>query len=194
MSKKKSEARRIDHKTWISVGLAIVALFLVVCAIVGLSQNEKIESNYFASNDKKIVLTMNRDTAALDDSEYEPEITHVVYYIDGDKITGVRAFYEYPNEQTAKNANEHLTLGEFATAKALSGRFVIFQVKEDQYKDMTVTELKKNIELLKEIDALVLDYDLENGIKSDYVETWSDDNSDKNDESGESSESSESSE
>lgn len=182
---KKDNRKRIDYRTWIWVGFAIIAFLLVVWAIVGLSQNEKIESSYFASDNKKIVLTMNRDMAALDDSEYEPEITHVVYYIDGDKITGVRAFYEYPNEQTAKNANEHLTLGEFATAKALNGRFVIFQVNEDQYKNMTVTELKENIELLKEIDALVLDYDLENGIKSDYIETWSDNSSNEGSESSE---------
>ena len=158
-SKKKTEVKPFDYKTWIWVLLAIAALILVIIAIVKFNQNEKFESSYFHSDDKKIVLTMNRDNAELDDSEWEPEITHVVYYYDGDKINSARAFYEYKTEAEAEEANKHLGLGEFATGKKIGGRFVVFDVDKAQFENLTVSQLRESIELLKQIDALILDYD-----------------------------------
>ena len=149
----------IDLKTWILVGLAAVAFVIVSVAIIVLNQVEKFDSSYFHDGDGKIVLTMNKYYAELDSSEYESDITHVVYYHDGNKVTNARAFYEYKDEAEAKEAFDNLSLGEFAEGKKLSGRFVVFSVKKQQYEDLTVEELKHNIELLKQIHALILDYD-----------------------------------
>lgn len=157
--KKKIEKPPFDYKTTIWVGLAVVALLLVIMAILKFNQNEKIDSSYFHDADGKIVLTMDEDVAELDNSEWEPPITHIVYYHDGDKITSVRAFYEYKTEADAEEANKHLELGDFADGKKMSGRFIVFDVKKSQYDGMTVTELEENRELLKQIDALILDYD-----------------------------------
>lgn len=155
----KTREKPFDYKTWIWVLLAVAALIVVVIAIIQFSQNEKFDSSYFHDDDKKIVLTMDAETAELDDSEWEPEITHVVYYYNGDKIINARVFYEYENEADAEEANKNLTLGEFATGKKISGRFVVFDVNPAQYDSLTVEQLRENVELLKEIDALVLDYD-----------------------------------
>ncbi len=149
----------IDLKTWILVGLAAIAFVIVSVAIVMLNQVERFDSSYFHDGDGKIVLTMDKYYAELDSSEYEPDITHVVYYHDNNKVTNVRAFYEYKDEAEAKEAFDNLSLGEFAEGKKLSGRFVAFAVKKQQYENMTVEELKHNIELLKQIHALILDYD-----------------------------------
>jgi len=149
----------IDLKTWILVGFAIIAFVIVSVAIIMLNQVEKIDSSYFHDADGKIVLTMDKSYAELDDSEWEPEITHVVYYHDNNMVTGARAFYEYKDEAEAKEAFNNLSLGQFADGKKLSGRFVVFSVKKQQYEDLTVAELKHTIELMKEIHALILDYD-----------------------------------
>lgn len=153
------QKKPFDYKTTIWVGLLLVALIVVVMMILKFNQNEKIDSSYFHDDDKKIVLTMDRDNATLDDSEFEPEITHVVYYYEGDKIVSARAFYEYDTEAEAEEANKNLELGEFADSKKINGRFVVFDINNSQYQNLTVTELRKNIELLKQIDALILDYD-----------------------------------
>lgn len=157
MTKKKQ--KKIDYKTWILVGLSVIGLVLIIAVILSFTQNEKIESSYFHDDEGKIVLTMEREMAALDDSKYEPWITHVVYYHDGSKVTNVRAFYEYSTEEEAKEAFLNLSLGDFADSKKINGRFVIFQVKDTQYKDLTLSELKNNVENLKEIEALILDYE-----------------------------------
>lgn len=155
---KKEQKQKIDLKSWIMAGCAMIALAIVITMIIILNQNEEIESDYFRSDDTKIVLTMDKETAALDDSEWEPEITHMVYYYDGNKITGAKAFYEYDDAAEAKEAYDNLGVGEFSESKKLNGRFVVFVIKKRQYDGMTVEELKENIELLKQIDALILDY------------------------------------
>ena len=153
------QKKPFDYKTTIWVGLLLVALIIVVMMILKFNQNEKIDSSYFHSDDKKIVLTMDRDNATLDDSDYEPDITHVVYYYEGDKITSVKAFYEYRTDAEAEEANKNLGLGEFADGKKINGRFIVFDLNKSQYENLTVSELQQNIELLKQIDALILDYD-----------------------------------
>lgn len=171
MSKNESNRKRvkeIDHKTWIWVCLSIIALVFVIIAIVNFSQNESYDSSYFHDGDGRIVLTMDRDSASLDDSIYEPNITHIVYYYEGDNITGVKAFYEYATEAEAKTAYAHLGLGSFADSKRLSGRFIVFNVKRAMYENVTVEFLKNDRELLKDIDALILDYD--EGYINNYAE------------------------
>ena len=150
--------RGIDHKTWIMVCFAVIALVFVVVAILNFTPRESYDSSYFHDTEDRIVLTMGRDAAALEDSQYEPNITHIVYYYEGDKVTGVKAFYEYATEKEAETAFTNLTLGNFADSKYRSGRFVIFQVKKANYEGLTVEALRADIEQLKSIDALILDY------------------------------------
>lgn len=159
--------RKIDHKTWILVCFAIIALIIVTVVILNFMLNEKIDSCYFHDGNSKIVSTMDKDSAALEDSIYEPNITHVVYYHDGTNITGAKAFYEYKDEEEAKEAYPHLGLGDFADNKKLNGRFVVFQVKKDLYDGLTVDKVKHSQELLKQINALILDY------SDNYIERYS---------------------
>ncbi len=149
----------IDHKTWIMVGFAIIALVFVIIAIVKFTKNEKYDSAYFHDDEGKIVLTMDKEAAALDDSKYEPNITHIVYYYRDGVVDNVKAFYEYATEKEAEKAYPNLGLGDFADSKYRSGRFVIFQVKKSNYENLTVESLKADIENLKGINALILDYE-----------------------------------
>ena len=158
MSKKK-DFKGIDKKTWILMALATVAFVIVVVVIVIVSRPEKIDSGYFHDDENKIVLTMSGDMSALDDSPYESGVVHVVYYYNGDKIASARVFYEYPDEEMAKIAFSKLEPGEYANNKKLNGKYVIFDLNKTQYEDLTVEELRQNIELLKLINALILDYD-----------------------------------
>lgn len=156
---KADSVKPFDYKTWIWVLLAVAALILVIIAIVNFSQNEKFDSSYFHDADGKIVLTMTGETSALDNSEYESDIVHVVYFYDGEKITRGRIFYEYETDAEAEEAYKHLDLSEYATNGKISGRFVVFDINNSLYKDVTVTQLKEDVESLKQADALILDYD-----------------------------------
>ena len=166
----KSVAKPFDYKTTIWVGLALVALIIVIMMILKFNQNEKIDSSYFHDADGKIVLSMDKEISALDDSEWEADVTHMVYYYEGDKIIAARAFYEYATEAEAEEAYKHLDLGTYANGKKINGKFIVFDVNKSQYENMTVEDLKASRELLKEIDALILDYG-EGYVKPRVVET-----------------------
>lgn len=158
VEKTKRVKKPFDYKTTIWVGLALVALIIVVMMILRFSQNENIDSNYFHDDNGKIVLTMGREMSALDDSDWESDVTHVVYYYEGNKIVAARAFYEYATEAEAEEAFKHLELGTYSTNKKINGKFVVFDINKSQYENMTVEDLKESRELLKQIDALILDY------------------------------------
>lgn len=162
--KKRVAKKPFDYKTTIWVGLALVGLIIVVMLILQFNQNEKIDSSYFHDDDKKIVLSMDKEMSALDNSRWESDVTHMVYYHDGNKITSARAFYEYATEAEAEEAYKHLELGAYSTSKKINGRFVVFDVNKSQYENMTVEDLEASRDLLKEINALILDYD-ENYVK-----------------------------
>ena len=156
--KKTRNVKSFDYKTTIWIGLFLVAFVIVVMAILKFNQNESFDSSYFHDADGKIVLTMSREMSALDDSEWEADVTHVVYYYEGDKIIAARAFYEYATEAEAEEAFKHLELGTYSTNKKINGKFVVFDINKSQYENMTVEDLKESRELLKQIDALILDY------------------------------------
>lgn len=164
-AKNKDQKTQIDRRTWVLVAFAAVALILVIIAIINFTKRETYDSSYFHDAEGRIVLTMDRDTAALDDSIYEPNITHIVYYYEGNSVTNVKAFYEYLTEDEAKIAYEHLDLGTFAVSKSLNGRFIVFEINRAMYKDLTVETLKSDVESMKSIDGLILDYN-ENTIKN----------------------------
>lgn len=153
------ERKKFDFKTWFLVGCSVIALTIVIVAFILLNQTENVDSSFFHDDDTKVVLTMSKKVAALDDSEWEPDITHVVYFHDGQKISSSKAYYEYKNEEQAKEAFDNLSLGEFATGKKRSGRFVIFTVKSDLFAELTLDALLDRREKLKDIHALILDYD-----------------------------------
>lgn len=150
---------RRNQKTLIMMGLSFVALVIVIIAILMVSFNKPIDSSFFHDSENKIVLTMDKDSASIEGSAYEPYITHMVYYHDGTNITGLEAYYEYESEEVAKAVYDHLEPNGFDDAKYRRGRFVVFKVNKSKYEGATVEEIRREIELLKQIDALILDYD-----------------------------------
>ncbi|MDO4526617.1 MAG: hypothetical protein Q4B87_00810 [Candidatus Saccharibacteria bacterium] len=151
--------RKFDLKTWVLVGCAVVALVAVVAIIVGFNFREKYTSDYFHDADGRFVVTMDYKTAALENGPYEPFITHVVYYYDGEKITDAKAFYEYANNQDATEAYNKMAVGEYFDGISLNDRFVVLSIKKTQYEGVTLADLKASRDQLKGIDAVILDYD-----------------------------------
>ena len=157
-SAKKNDAKKFN-KTYVIFGILAAIIVILVVVIVAINLNPKIESSYFHTTDGKIVLTMEDEMFAPDESEWEAPIVHVVYYYGGEKVSGVKIFYEYENEATAKEAYENLEISEFAEGKSLNGRFIVMVARKEFYEDVLVSELKENVEVLEQSGALILDYD-----------------------------------
>ena len=135
--KKKTEReagrRKFDFKSLVLGLLAFVALVVVIVAIV-LLNNQPEEIPDFKTNDTQIVMTMNAEMASYESSEYEPEITHIVYFHDGEKVTNVKA--------------PELSMDYFS-GKRVAGRYVVLQVERDKFAGLTVAEIEKQYSLMK---------------------------------------------
>ena len=158
MSKKKVGDKN-RTKTLIMMGASFVVLVVVVILIVTIFWNKPVDSCFFHDSDDKIVITMDKETASIEGSAFEPYITHMVYYHDGKNITGLEAYYEYESEDVAKAVYDYLKPNGFADSKYRNGRFVVFKVNKSKYEGVTVDEIKDELERLKQIDAVILDYD-----------------------------------
>lgn len=151
----KRKRAKVDKQKIFWVCAAIVALVCVIVAIVNINQVEPIDDDYFTDSDTKIVATMDADTAGYDDTDWEPPITRIVYYVDGEgKIENMRIFYEYEDEETAREAIKNVDGSRFAVGKKLNGRYIIFQAKDSQYKGLTADELKRNLESMRDAEAI----------------------------------------
>ena len=157
MEKKKFKLELCKHKI-IIIGVFVV-IFVVILAIIlaRTSFYEDISDDYFESDDTKLVLSLNKEMAAYENGEYEPDITRVVYYYNGDKVTGVRVFYDYDSEEEAKEANEFVVLSDkdWTTGKKLNGKYIIFEVERSQYNNLTTDMVRDNIERMRAIGGTV---------------------------------------
>ena len=151
--------RRIKHRQGLIIGIVLVviaAVFAIIAGIV-LSNNRSVDESIFESSDNRLVISMNDEMASFEDSEYEPEITRIIYYHDGKNITKMEIYFEYKTEDEAKEANAKITLDgkDWATDKKLQGRFIVFDVAPGQYNRLSVEQMKDTIENMRAAGALL---------------------------------------
>lgn len=139
-------AKKLNLKTFYNVLIFVALVAVVVVLIVMNNNNNKIEitDDYFVSDDSKYVSTMDKEITNYENSEYEPPISHMVYYISGDMVSDIKLFYEYDDEDDAKEAYDNISMDDkkWATGKTLNGKYIIFQFVKDEYKGMTAEEAK----------------------------------------------------
>lgn len=160
---KKNEKKCIKNKKWWFLGLVVTALLIVCLAIVLALVNvkneelEEIDDSYFVSSDSKMVLSMDDSMVQYETSEYEPGITRIVYYIDGDKVNNVKFFFEYISDEQAAEAYENISLDDkaWATSAKLNGKYIVIDTKESWYDDLTAKQVWNNIRSLHLVDAVV---------------------------------------
>ena len=90
---------------------------------------------------------MNKDVASFEEGEYEPDLTHIVYYYSGDKINNVRIYFAYDSRSDAKYANKKIDMSDkpWAAKKRQLSRYVVFDLTPDQYEGLTTNEVKDSI-------------------------------------------------
>jgi len=153
--KAKSEVRvRPARQTLIWMVAAFAGLLVIVGLILFFSRQEPIPDDYFVTDDKKIVLSLDKEIASFENGEFEPEFTRIVYYRDGDKISNVKVYYEYETEEEAREAYDKISIEEFATAKRLNGRYIVLQARGDTFEGLTVDEVQRQVESFRAAGAL----------------------------------------
>ena len=143
--------RTIEFREDFAIAMIITSVFILVAVMVGVGMNlqaiNRLNSSYFKSDGMKLVLSMNKDIASFDDSDYEADVTHVVYYYTGNTINNVRVFFAYDTKNEARTAYNNIAMDgkDWALKKKLQGKYVIFELSSDQYSDLTTEKVKENI-------------------------------------------------
>ncbi len=136
--------------------VVVVVVIVIVAVVLATSGGNRLGDDYFKSDGQKYVLTIETDQTTIEDTEeaYVPVKTHLVYAYSGDAITGLKMYYEYADEATAKKALEEMKasagdeeIGEVAT----EGKYVIITAPEDQYKNLTAADVKAQIEFMEQL-------------------------------------------
>lgn len=156
-----AETAKKDNKNLI-FGICAAVLVVVVIVVAAIfatrGSSPKLSDDYFVSDDTKYVLTVDGDEAYEEDEEFAPVKTHVVYNYSGDTITGVTTYMEYTDEATAKTVYDVYKNEEQDGVKSVSlnGKYLVVEMTEDQYADITASDVKQQIEfmeMLKNIDS-----------------------------------------
>jgi len=153
------QAKKPNSKLVIGI-LAVVAIVIIVVAIVVvIIKNNTLNDSYFVSDGTKYVLTLDSADVSMDNPEYNPIKTHLVYTYSGDEITGLKAYYEYQDNAAAKAAADYIKQNyeeEAQSRVSADGKYVIFTAEEATYQGLTASDIKQQIEfmeLLKNINT-----------------------------------------
>ena len=143
----------LNFKTIFSA--VIVVLLIVVVVVLFVMNRSTYNDDYFVSDGTKIVLSMDARTSGFEESEYVPPITHVVYYYSGDTINSVKVFYEYKDSDIAKKANEKISMDDkyWAYSRTLNDKYIIFDMKKEEYEGLTATEIRESAEATMQNDG-----------------------------------------
>lgn len=138
----------------IGVCIAVVIVVLIILGIVFATRNGGVvglNDAFFTSDNTKYVLNLDADDMTFEDEMYTPAKTHLVYFYDGDKITGLKAYYEYADENGAKSAYDYLTSEQQDSYKSITrdGKYVILEANEEEYEGVTTDDVKQQIEFME---------------------------------------------
>lgn len=129
----------------ITIIVAIAAIVAAVMVVI-LNRPQPISDDFFVSDDVKMVMALDKTQAAYENGTYRPDWTYVVYYYDGDDITGAEIYFKYDDEEMARAADANISVSDkvWAYEKKLNGKYIVWKVKRGQYADLT-TEYVRGI-------------------------------------------------
>ncbi len=159
-----NNAKKPNNKN-LAIGIcAIIAIIIIIITVVLTTRNNTLNDSYFVSDDTKYVLTLDSSDVSMEDPTYDPIKTHLVYTYSGDEITGLKAYYEYADNATAKVAAEYLKQNYDSDTQnkvTTDGKYVIFVASEEEYEDLTASDVKQQIEFMEVIKNMDAEDDAE---------------------------------
>ena len=161
---KKSKSKAKDNKNLIiGICTAVVVVLAIIITVVIVANNSGLNDSYFVSDDSKYVITLDTDEEELEGDETAALKTHLVYTYEGDKITSMKTYLEYADANAAKAAFDIIkeSGGDEAKNAELNGKYIIVPADEEDYKDLTASDVKEQIEFmesLKNLDSEDYDY------------------------------------
>ena len=139
---------------------AVVAVVVIIIAVI--AGNSGINDSYFKSDGSKYVFSFEQEETALsgDEAQYAPKKAHIVYEYKDDTITGVKVYYEYDNDDAAKEALEYAKENQSESSYkeiTTNGKYIVITMDESEYEGVSASDIKAQIEAYESSKNMNLD-------------------------------------
>lgn len=140
--------------------LAILLSFIIVgCVNNGAIDNDESNDNNENINENtNVEETIDNFDLYSDDTKIVFNymgVYQIVYYHTGDTITGLEWYYNYENSETVSYmvAGIKASIDEDDNVESVKqkGKYVIVKFKEEEYKDMSLEQVKQSYSYLEEV-------------------------------------------
>ena len=127
----------------VACAVAVVVAIVVAVVLINKNKGEVLNDDFFKTTNEKIVIS---NTADSTDPTVAKKV-HQVYFINGDKITGLKVYSEFESEQAAKDADakpevaEAMKTGMYKEHK-VEGKYIIVTMADSVYQSTNVEQLK----------------------------------------------------
>lgn len=141
----KARKRKFNKKTIqnICVFSSAIAVIAIMAILLNMFRQPIVNDEYFVSDDTKEVVSLNAS------GNSSSSRTFIVYSYSGEEVTGLKTYFEYEDEESAKAALQLLKdQPEFKNAE-LEGKYIVVTADESQFKGLTASDVKQQNEALK---------------------------------------------
>ncbi|MBR3052052.1 hypothetical protein IKG60_00330 [Candidatus Saccharibacteria bacterium] len=134
---------------FVGICAAAVIIIAIIFAIVAM-QRTGLSESFFVSDGTKYVITLDSDEISVDEGSIRPAKKHLVYFYNGDSITGMKEYYLYNQAAEAEKTYQQLKEDTPAgyQAIAIDGKYLVLTVSDSIYEGKTATEIRQYIEFL----------------------------------------------
>lgn len=134
------------------ITLSIVALVALVALVVFIKHRQPLvlDDKYFVSDGSKLVLSNDSD-GTINYADARKQYT--VFFYSGQKIKGMKVFYEYDSTDsatTAKEKNAEIFKDEEIKSVEVKGKYIVVTSAPKAYTALTVDNIKNIIKRIEE--------------------------------------------
>ena len=142
-AKRKNKKNNNNLMVWVFVALFLL-IVISIAVILTLSNGSDPNTNksFFVSDGSKYVITSELGDSGEDGDAVS---AYDVYYYSGETITDHKAYFEFINEEVAKEAlpdYQSLRDNDIKSVE-VNGRFIVFTAEPSQYEKITLEQVKE---------------------------------------------------
>lgn len=142
---------RSTHRNLPIITASVLATVIIaIIFTVTLLSHSTLDEDFFVSDDTKTTISLTPDDSKSNSSPLVG--TRLVYTYDGDNVSGLKTYFEYPDEETAKTTFESVKDQPEFQGAVTEGKYIVVTADESQYKGLTAFDVKQQADALKSFE------------------------------------------
>ena len=142
-AKRKSKKNNNNLMAWVFVALfLLIVISIAVILTLNNGSDPNTNESFFVSDESKYVIASELGDSGKDGNAVS---AYDIYYYSGETITGHKAYFEFINEEAAKEAlpdYQSLQDNEIKSVE-VNGRYIVFTAEPSQYEKITLEQVKE---------------------------------------------------